>query len=546
MTASLRPIRDIARDLGIHDDHLVPYGSDKAKVRLDALEASSRAPGKLILVTAVTPTDAGEGKTVTSIGLSQGLAKEGQRVCLALREPSLGPTFGMKGGATGGGLSTVEPKNDINLHFNGDFHAISTANNLLAAVLDNHLDQGNALGINPRRVLWKRVVDLNDRALRQIVSGLGGLRQGVPRETGFDITPASEIMAVLCLAQGEEDLRQRLGRIIVAQNHDKQPVTAADLKVVGALMVLLRDALMPNLVQTAEGVPAFIHGGPFANIAHGCNSVLATRMAMAHGDWTVTEAGFAADLGAEKFLDVKCQSAGLDPAAIVVVATVKALKRHGGMAQKDLDTPDLGALEAGLDNLRAHIENLKKFGRTPVVAINRFPSDSDAELELLRKACDEIGVRCALSEVFARGGDGGRELARAVLEQAEEATEPYTPLYDWNWPIEKKVEAVATRIYGADGVDWTGLAKFDLRKIKSLGYGELPICIAKTQKSISDDPKLINRPTGFTVTVRRVVLSAGAGFAVPILGDILRMPGLPKVPQAENVDLVNGEIVGVE
>ena len=389
-------------------------------------------------------------------------------------------------------------------------------------------------------------MDLNDRALRQVIVGLGGFHQGVPRETGFDITPASEIMALLCLTEGEDDLRERLGRIIVAQTYDREPVTAADLKVVGALMVLLRDALMPNMVQTNEGVPAFIHGGPFANIAHGCNSVLATRMAMAHGDWTVTEAGFAADLGAEKFLDIKCQSAGLDPAAIVLVATVKALKRHGGMAQKDLDTPDVGALETGLDNLRAHVENLKKFGRTPVVAINRFPSDSDEELEHLRKACEEIGVRCALSEVFARGGEGGRELARAVMEQAEEATEPYTPIYDWSWPIEKKVETVATQIYGADGVEWERLAKFDLRKLKSMGYGELPICIAKTQKSISDNPALVNRPSGFTVTVRRVVLSAGAGFAVPIVGDILRMPGLPKTPQAENVDLVNGEIVGVE
>ena len=547
-TAGPRPITEVASDLGIAAEHLVPYGYHKAKVSLDALDAAAaagRTRGKLVLVTAITPTDAGEGKTVTSIGLSQGLAHIGEKVCLALREPSLGPVFGMKGGATGGGLSRVEPHQDINLHFNGDFHAISTANNLLAAVLDNHLQQGNRLGLDPRRVLWKRVVDLNDRALRQVIVGLGGPSQGMPRETGFDITPASEIMAILCLASGYEDLRARLGRILVGLTFDRKPVTAADLKAVGALMAVLKEALMPNLVQTNEGVPTFVHGGPFANIAHGCNSVLATRMGLVHGDYTVTEAGFGADLGAEKFLDIKCRAAGLDPAAIVVVATVRALKRHGGVPNRGLKTMDAGAVERGLGNLEKHVENLRRFGREPVVAINHIEGDHAAELKVISDACERLGVPFAISKVFAEGGAGGAELARAVVAQAEKATEPYRPLYGLEEPIEDKVKAIATQIYGADGVDWSPEAKRDLRRLRKLGYGELPVCMAKTQKSISDNPSKVGRPEGFRIKVRRVVISAGAGFVVPLLGDIVRMPGLPKVPQTENVDLVDGKIVGV-
>ena len=544
-SSELRPIREIADGLGIPEQHLVPYGYDRAKVRLEALD-SGRTPGKLVLVTAITPTPAGEGKTVTSIGLSQGLAHIGERVCLALREPSLGPVFGMKGGATGGGGSRVEPRHDINLHFNGDFHAISSANNLLAAILDNHMQQGNALGIDPRRVEWRRVLDLNDRSLRRVMIGLGGPTEGVPRETGFDITPASEIMAILCLAQDYEDLRRRLGRILVAFTYDRQPVTADDLNAVGALMAVLRDALLPNLVQTCEGVPAFIHGGPFANIAHGCNSILATKMGLAWGDWLVTEAGFGADLGCEKFLDIKCRVGGLDPAAIVIVATVKALKLHGGVKVKDLASPNPEAVAKGLDNLRRHVDNVRQFGRDPVVAINRFEADSDEELETVRKACEEMGVASALSEVFAKGGEGGAELARKVVEQAAKATEPYQPMYPLDAPIEDKVEAIAKKIYRADSVAWTAEAAKDLRIFrKKIGCDDLPICMAKTQKSISDNPKLLGAPEGFEVTVRRLVLSAGAGFVVPLLGEMVRMPGLPKKPQSENVDLVDGEIIGV-
>ncbi|MEM9594938.1 MAG: formate--tetrahydrofolate ligase [Acidobacteriota bacterium] len=542
--ADLLPISDLAAGLGIAAEHLVPYGHDKAKVRLDALD-SGRPDGRLVLVSAVTPTDAGEGKTVTSIGLAQGLHTLGHRVCLALREPSLGPTFGKKGGATGGGLARVQPADDINLHFTGDFHAISAANNLLAALLDNHLQQGNALGIDTRRVLWRRVIDLNDRALRQVLVGLGGPTQGVPRETGFDITPASEVMAALCMATGIDDLRTRLGRMIVALNHDKKPVTAADLEAVGAMMVVLKDAVMPNLVQAIGGVPAFVHGGPFANIAHGCNSVMATRMALAWGDWAVTEAGFGFDLGAEKFLDIKCQSAGLDPAAIVIVATAKALKRHGGTPKKALDKPDPESVARGLDNLRRHVESARIFGRDPVVAINRFPNDTDDELAVIQAACAEMGITSAISEVFAKGGEGGVDLARAVLAQADKHTSPYRPLYDWSQPIEEKVEAVATRIYGASRVTWTTEAKRDLRQAKRLGYGELPVCIAKTQMSLSDDPKRAGRPEGFEVKVRRLVLSAGAGFAVALMGDIVRMPGLPRQPQAVHADWVDGEVIGL-
>ena len=542
-----RPIAEVARDLGIRPEHLVPYGTDKAKVKLAALD-SGRPRGKLILVSALTPTSAGEGKTTVSIGLAQGLAAIGERVCIALREPSLGPTFGLKGGATGGGKSIVVPAEEINLHFTGDFHAITSANNLLAAILDNHVHHGNALGIDARRVLWRRVIDLNDRALRDVVIGLGGASEGVPRETGFDITPASEIMATLCLSENEDDLRARLARLIVALRPDGTAVTAADLKAVGALMILLKDALLPNLVQSCEGVPAFVHGGPFANIAHGCNSVLATKMALAHADWTVTEAGFGADLGAEKFFDIKARYAGLDVAAVVLVATVRALKRHGGVSKERLAEPDAGAVERGFDNLRKHIENIRLFGRTPVVAMNRFATDSDEELATVRRLCEGEGVPVELAEIFAKGGDGGTDLARAVIAAANDpaaAGVPFTPLYDWSLPIRDKVETIAKRIYGARAVTYAKAAVRDLKQIEQLGYAGLPVCVAKTQSSLSDDPALAGRPRDFEINVRRVLLSAGAGFIVPLLGEIIRMPGLPAVPQSEKMDWVNGRVVGL-
>jgi len=542
MTVS--PISKIADKLGIAPADLIAYGDSKAKVRLSALEGKSHR-GKLVLVSAITPTDAGEGKTVTSIGLSQGLQAIGENVCLALREPSLGPVFGMKGGATGGGLSRVEPWQDINLHFNGDFHAITSANNLLAALIDNHLQQGNPLGIDPRRILWRRCLDLNDRALRNTIIGLGGPTQGTPRETGFDITPASEIMAVFCLAKDHDDLRERLGRMLIAYSYDRQPITAGQLKAVGALVVLLKDALLPNLVQTTEGVPALIHGGPFANIAHGCNSLLATRMALAHADWVVTEAGFAFDLGGEKFLDIKCRIGDLSPAVIVLVATVKALKLHGGADKKALDQEDLAALEKGLANLEKHIENAGHFGRKPVVAINRFPSDSEAELQRIADACKAWGVPSALSEVFAKGGEGGAELARKVVEQAKLAEKPHQMLYELDVPLEEKVRTIAKKIYGAKDVTFSPQATKAARNFEKLGYGQVPVCIAKTQKSLSDNPSLQGRPEGFEVQIRDFVLSAGAGFVVALAGDILRMPGLPKVPQSEFVDLIDGEIVGL-
>jgi formate--tetrahydrofolate ligase len=546
MTASptLRPILDIARQLGIAEQHLLPYGRNKAKVHLDA-RAAGRPPGKLVLVTAITPTDAGEGKTTVSIALANGLAHIGERACLALREPSFGPTFGMKGGATGGGQSTVEPADEINLHFTGDFHAISAANNLLAAMLDNHLHFGNSLRIDPRKVLWRRVVDLNDRALRQTVIGLGGPGQGVPREDGFDITPASEVMASLCLAKDAEDLRARLSRMLVALNEGGEPVTPADLGAVGALMVVLRDALMPNLVQTNEGVPALIHGGPFANIAHGCNSVIATRMAMAHADWTVTEAGFGADLGAEKFLDIKCRAAGIAPSAVVLIATARALKRHGGVKNRDLDTPNPEAVAAGLPNLAKHVENVGHFGGTPVVTLNRFAQDSDEEIAVVRRACEgQLKVPFALCEGFAAGGAGAADLARAVIEQAGRGDE-YRPIYDAARPPREKMETIARTIYGASAVNYTAQALRDLRLMSKLGYDELPLCVAKTQKSLSDDGTKVGRPEGFEITVRGVVAAAGAGFLIPLVGDLLRMPGLPRSPQAERMDLIDGEIVGL-
>jgi len=543
-TRSLRPIAEIAGQLGIRPEHVVPYGTDKAKVRLEARE-NGRPPGRLILVSAITPTPAGEGKTTTSIGLAQGFAAIGESVCLALREPSLGPTFGVKGGAPGGGMATVEPAEDINLHFTGDFHAVTSAHDLLAAMLDNHLQHGDPLDIDPRRVLWRRVIDLNDRALRHVVIGLGGALQGVPRETGFDITPASEIMAALCLAEDMEDLRARLSRIIVALAFDRSPITAADLKAVGAMLVLLKDAVMPNLVQTVDGVPAFIHGGPFANIAHGCNSVIATKMAMAHADWVITEAGFGFDLGAEKFFDIKCVSAGLDTAAVVLVATVRALKMHGGVKKDKLTTPDPAAVERGLGNLEKHVESILTFGEVPVVALNRFAADTEEEIAVVRAASERLGVPFAVSEVFSRGAEGGVELARQVMAHAEKKPHPFHPLYDWSEPFATKMEKIAEAMYGACCVEITKEAQRDLRQIARFGYEKLPLCVAKTQKSLSDDPKLVGRPEGFEVTVQQVILAAGAGYLVPMLGDILRMPGLPASPQAERMDLVNGRVTGL-
>jgi formate--tetrahydrofolate ligase len=539
-----RPIQEVARGLGIDPKHVVPYGDDKAKIRLAARD-SGRAPGKLILVSAITPTDAGEGKTTVSIGLAQGLHRIGQRVALALREPSLGPVFGVKGGATGGGKSVLVPATEINLHFTGDFHAITAANNLLVAMLDNSLHQGNPLGIDARKVLFKRVMDVNDRSLRKVLIGLGGPSEGVPREASFDITAASEVMASFCLARDAEDLRARLSRLLVALTFDGKPVTAADLGAVGSMMVLLKDALMPNLVQTCEGVPAFVHGGPFANIAHGCNSVIATTMALAHADWVVTEAGFASDLGAEKFFDIKCQSAGLDPAATVLVVTVRALKRHGGVLKADLAKPDAAAVERGLPNLEKHVENMLAFGKPVIVAINRFATDTEEELAVIEACCARIGARVARSDHFAQGGPGAVALAETVVAAASAPTPRFQPVYDWSEAPRTKIEKIATRIYGADGVAFTAAAERDLKQIKALGFEGLPICMAKTQSSLSDDAKLVGRPRGFTVTVRGVVIAAGAGFLVPLCGEIMRMPGLPPVPQATKMDLVDGEIVGM-
>jgi len=543
-TPSVRPIAEVARDLGIAPQHFIPYGEDKGKIRLAALD-SERPRGRLILVSAITPTGSGEGKTTTSIGLAQGLARLGRRVCLALREPSLGPTFGMKGGATGGGRSSLVPAGDINLHFTGDFHAISAAHNLLAALIDNHLHQGNRLNIDPRQVLWRRVIDMNDRALRNVVIGLGGPHQGVPRETGFDITPASEVMAALCLAENAEDLRVRLGRLLLALTYAAEPVTASAIKAVGSMMVLLKDALLPNLVQTVEGVPALVHGGPFANIAHGCNSVLATKTALAYADWVVTEAGFGGDLGAEKFFDIKCVSAGLDPAAVVLVATVRALKRHGHVGPDRLAVPNPAAVERGLDNLWKHVENMRLFGRTPVVALNRFDTDTDEEIAVVHRACEAAAVPMALSDHFAHGGEGAAALAETVIAQAEPASKPFQPLYDRSQPVKVKMETIAKKMYGAGDIYYTKDAEKDLALIERLGYQGLPLCVAKTPASLSDDPKVVGRPELFGITVRGFVIAAGAGYVVPMLGEILRMPGLPKEPQSDRIDLVDGEVVGM-
>ena len=539
-------IREIAATAGVDEKYLELYGNYKAKVDYKLLSQEQGEDGKLILVTAITPTPAGEGKTTTSVGLADGLRKIGKKSIAALREPSLGPVFGIKGGAAGGGYAQVVPMEDINLHFTGDFHAIGAANNLLAAMLDNHIQQGNALGIDVKQITWKRVVDMNDRQLRHIVDGLGGRMQGVPREDGFDITVASEIMAVLCLATSLMDLKQKLGGIIVAYTYDGKPVTAHDLKAEGAMTALLKDALKPNLVQTLEGTPAFIHGGPFANIAHGCNSIMATRMALKLGDYAVTEAGFAADLGAEKFLDIKCRMAGLTPAAVVVVATVRALKYHGGVPKAELNQENLEALEKGLPNLLQHVSNIKNvYGLPCVVAINAFPTDTKAELDLVEAKCRELGVNVALSEVWAKGGEGGKALAEEVVRLCEEENH-FQYAYDTQLPIEEKLEAIVKKIYHGDGVVLTPAAKKQVKQLTDLGFGDLPICMAKTQYSFSDDPGLLGAPQGFTVTVRNVKVSAGAGFLVALTGDIMTMPGLPKVPAAEKIDVdENGKITGL-
>ena len=540
MSSAPRPIAEVAASLGVSPQDVFPYGHDKAKIRARKPDGHT---GRLVLVSAITPTRAGEGKTTTSIGLVQGFAEIGEKVCAALREPSLGPTFGLKGGATGGGGAALIPAADINLHFTGDFHAISTANNLLAAMLDNHLHQSNPLGIDSRTVLWRRVMDLNDRALRKCVVGLGGRTQGIPRETGFDITPASEVMAALCLAEDAEDLRARLSRILVALARDGSPVTARDLQAVGSMMVILKDTLDPNLVQTGEGVPVLVHGGPFANIAHGCNSVIATRTALSYADWVVTEAGFGFDLGAEKFFDIKCRSAGLDVSAVVLVATVRALKHHGGAL--DYETPNPSATEKGLPNLEKHLESARAFGIPVVVALNRFGSDREEEIAVVRKACEEWKVPFAVCSGFEDGGEGAVELAEAVRDHA--APEPVTPhfAYDLSDPLKTKMDKIAHTLYGARGVIYTKEADQALAQIERLGYGDLPLCVAKTPASLSDDPGRAGRPEDFEITVRDMVLSAGPGFVVPLLGDILRMPGLSADPQAHRIDLVDGEVVNL-
>ena len=542
----MQHIRDIAMRANVDEKYVEQYGNHKAKIDL-ALLNEDRRDGKLILVTAITPTPAGEGKTTTTIGLADGLSRIGKNVTVALREPSLGPVFGVKGGAAGGGYAQVVPMEDINLHFTGDFHAIGAANNLLAAMLDNHIQQGNALGIDVRKITWKRCVDMNDRQLRFITDGLGGKANGTPREDGFDITVASEIMAVFCLASSITDLKERLARIIVGYTYDDKPVTAGNLKAVGAMTALLKDAFKPNLVQTLEGTPAFVHGGPFANIAHGCNSVMATKMALRMGDYTVTEAGFGADLGAEKFLDIKCRMAGLVPDAVVVVATVRALKMHGGLAKTELACEDLGALEHGIPNLLRHVSNIKNVYQLPcVVAVNRFPTDTDAEIDFIIAKCRELGVNTVLSTVWAEGGKGGEALAHEVVRLCEEEQGNFTFSYELDTTIEQKIEAVVKKVYGGDGIIVTSAAKKQIDQLTALGFDHLPICVAKTQYSFSDDSTKLGAPEGFKVTIRNVKVSAGAGFVVVLTGDIMTMPGLPKSPAAERIDVdENGKITGL-
>ena len=544
--AEMQDIRDIAGKLEISEDELELYGRYKAKISLEAWErVKDRPNGRLVLVTAINPTPAGEGKTTTSVGLADAFHRQGKKVAVALREPSLGPCFGLKGGAAGGGYAQVVPMEDINLHFTGDFHAITTAHNLLAAVLDNHIQQGNALDIDVRRVVWKRVLDLNDRALRHVVIGLGGKAHGVPRETGFDITVASEMMAILCLASDLEDMKKRLGEIVVAYTRGGRAVRAKELHVTGALTLLFKDAIKPNLVQTLEGTPAFIHGGPFANIAHGCNSIMATKFALKFADYVVTEAGFGADLGAEKFLNIKCRFAGIHPDAVVIVATVRALKMHGGLDKTELDRVDMSALEKGLANLTKHIENIQKFGLPAVVAVNAFPTDTKEELDFVERKCRAMGAEVALSEVWAKGGEGGLKLAEKV-EAAFDKPNSFHFLYETDQTIPEKIEAVAREIYGADGVDFTGAAQKQLQEIEALGLDKMPVCMAKTQYSLSDDPAKLGRPSGFRITVRELRVSAGAGFIVALTGNILTMPGLPRHPAAENMDIdKDGRITGL-
>ena len=545
--AHMLPITEVAKKLGIGEEDIELYGRYKAKLSMDLIKRVQDKPdGKLILVTAITPTPAGEGKSTTTVGLAQGLAKIGQKVIVALREPSLGPCMGIKGGAAGGGYSQVVPMEDINLHFTGDFHAITSAHMLLAAMLDNHIQQGNALNIDPRRIVWKRVVDMNDRELRNIVVGLGGKAHGVPRQDGFDITVASEVMAILCLATGLHDLKERLSKIIVAYDYSGNPITAGMLKAQGAMAALLKDAVKPNLVQTLENVPAIIHGGPFANIAHGCNSVMATKTALKLADYTITEAGFGADLGAEKFFDIKCRYAGLKPDAVVLVATVRALKMHGGVPKTDLATPDVEAVKRGIVNLEKHIENIKQYGLPLVVAINAFAQDTPEELEAIRSHCAAHGVNVALSEVFAKGGEGGIELAKEVVALATSGRADFKLLYGEELSLKEKIETIAKNIYGAVGVNYTKEANNALKDFEKMGYGHLPVCMAKTQYSFSDDPALLGRPEGFEITIKNCRIAAGAGFVVVLTGDIMTMPGLPKVPAAEKIDVSdNGVISGL-
>ena len=546
--AKPQDIREIAKKLGLSDDEVELYGKYKAKVDYNLLKKDNKKKkAKLILTTAINPTPAGEGKTTTTIGVADAFAKLDKNVLVALREPSLGPVFGVKGGAAGGGYAQVIPMEDINLHFTGDFHAIGAANNLLAAMLDNHIHQGNNLGIDPRRITWRRCVDMNDRQLRNITDGLGGKAHGVPREDGFDITVASEIMAAFCLANDIIDLKERLGNIIVGYTYNGDPVTARDLKANGAMAALLKDALKPNLVQTLEGTPSFVHGGPFANIAHGCNSVIATKMAMHFADYVITEAGFGADLGAEKFLDIKCRMADLKPDAVIIVATVRALKYNGGVYKDQLNEENLGALEAGIPNLLKHVENITKvYGLPAVVAINRFPLDTEAELKLVEEKCKELGVNVKLSEVLAKGGEGGIEVAKEVMRLIDEEENNFKFCYEDDLSIKEKIEAIAKKIYGADGVDFTQAAEIEIQNLEKLGFSKLPICMAKTQYSLTDDQTKLGRPTGFRITVRQLTVSAGAGFIVALTGDIMKMPGLPKVPAAERIDVdENGVISGL-
>ncbi len=546
--AKMKPIMEVAKGLDLLEDEVELYGKYKAKVDLNAVweRLKDKEDGKLILVTAINPTPAGEGKTTTTVGLGQAMAKIGKKAAIALREPSLGPCFGVKGGAAGGGYAQCVPMEDINLHFTGDFHAITSTHNLLAALLDNHLQQGNQLNIDPRQVVFRRVLDMNDRALRKIVIGLGGRTEGIPRENGFDITAASEIMAILCLASDLMDLKERFGKIVVAYTFDGKAVTAHDLGAEGAMALLMKDAIKPNLVQTLENTPVFIHGGPFANIAHGCNSVVATKLALKVADYAITEAGFGADLGAEKFYDLKCRYAGLKPAATVIVATVRALKMNGGVAKDNLNEENLDALAKGIVNLEKHIENVAKFGVPSIVAINRFPSDTQAELDFVAQRCRELGAEFALSEVFTKGGEGGIELAKAVVDIVENKKSDFKVLYELDLPITEKIEKICKEIYGADGVNFTKEATNAIKKYEDLGYGNLPICMAKTQYSLTDDQTRLGRPTGFTITIREIRLSAGAGFLVAITGAIMTMPGLPKVPAALRMDIDSqGRISGL-